>query len=69
MIFLKAAGIGGSILAILALIIYLLKTLISLIAFLTGALKILVILVFVAVLVGIGFMVVKGWNEARRNRD
>ena len=69
MIFLKAACIGGSILAILALVIYLLKTLISLIAFLTGALKILVILVFVAVLVGIGFMVLKGWNEARRNRD
>ena len=69
MMFLKAAGIGGSIMAILALVIYLLKTIISLIAFLTGALKILVILVFVAVLVGIGFMVLKGWNEARRNRD
>ncbi|MEP7147411.1 MAG: hypothetical protein ABI857_00825 [Acidobacteriota bacterium] len=69
MMFLRAAGIGGSILAILALVIYLLKTLISLIAFLTGALKILVVLVFVAVIVGIGFMVLKGWNEARRNRD
>jgi phosphotransferase system glucose/maltose/N-acetylglucosamine-specific IIC component len=69
MMFLKAAGIGGSILAILALVIYLLKTLISLIAFLTGALKILVVLVFVAVIVGIGFMILKGWNEARRNRD
>ena len=69
MIFLKAAGIGGSILAILALVIFLLKTLISLIAFLTGALKILVVLVFVAVIVGIGFMVLKGWNEARRNRN
>ena len=69
MMFLRAAGIGGSILAILALVIYLLKTLISLIAFLTGALKILVVLVFVAVIVGIGFMVLKGWNEARRSRD
>lgn len=69
MVFLKAAGIGGSILAILALVIYLLKTLISLIAFLTGALKILVVLVFVAVIVGIGFMVLKGWNEARKHRD
>ena len=69
MMFLKAAGIGGSILAILALIIYLLKTVISLIAFLTGALKILVVLVFVAVIVGIGFMILKGWNETRRNRD
>ena len=67
--FLKSAGIGGSILAILALVIYLLKTLISLIAFLTGALKILVVLVFVAVIVGIGFMVLKGWNEARRNHS
>lgn len=67
--FLKVAGIGGSILAILALVIYLLKTVISLIAFLTGALKILVVLVFVAVIVGIGFMILKGWNEARRNRD
>ena len=69
MVFLKAAGIGGSILAILALVIYLLKTIISLIAFLTGALKILVVLVFIAVIVGIGFMVLKGWNEARRNRS
>jgi len=69
MTFLKAAGIGGSIMAILALVIYLLKTIISLIAFLTGALKILVILVFVAVIVGIGFMVLKGWNEARRARE
>ena len=69
MMFLKAVGIGGSIMAILALVIYLLKTVISLIAFLTGALKILVVLVFVAVIVGIGFMILKGWNEARRNRD
>jgi len=69
MVFLKAAGIGGSILAILALVIYLLRTIISLIAFLTGALKILVVLVFIAVIVGIGFMVLKGWNEARKNRD
>jgi hypothetical protein len=50
-------------------VIYLLKTVISLIAFLTGALKILVVLVFVAVIVGIGFIVLKGWNEARRRRD
>ena len=69
MMFLKAAGIGGSILAILALVIFLLKALISLIAFLTGALKILIVLIFVAVIVCIGFMVLKGWNEARRNRD
>ena len=51
---LKAAGIGGSILAILALVIYLLKTIISFIAFLTGAIKILVVLLFVAVLVFVG---------------
>jgi len=26
-------------------------------------------LVFIAVIVGIGFMILKGWNEARKNRD
>ncbi|MCA1609026.1 MAG: hypothetical protein LC730_06170, partial [Acidobacteria bacterium] len=58
--------IGGSILAILALVIYLLKTIISFIAFLTGAVKVLIVLVFVAVLVFIGLMVFKGIGEARR---
>ena len=62
---LKAAGIGGSILAILALVIYLLKTIISFIAFLTGAVKILVVLLFVAVLIFVGLAVLRGFQGRR----
>ena len=67
--FLKAAGIGGSILVILALIIYLLKTIIAFIAFLTGAIKILIILAFVFVIVIVGLMVLRGLIDRRRPKD
>jgi hypothetical protein len=69
MMFLKGAGIGGSILVILALVIYLLKTLIAFIGFLTGAIKILIILAFVVLLVGVGLMVLRGLNDRRRPKD
>jgi hypothetical protein len=66
MTMLKAGGIGGSILVILALVIYLLKTLIAFIAFLTGAIKILIVLAFVVLLVGVGLMVLRGLKDRRR---
>ena len=66
MTMLKATGIGGSILAILALVIVLLKTLIAFVGFLTGAVKILIILVFVMLLVGVGLMVLRGLKDRRR---
>jgi hypothetical protein len=66
---LRAAGIGGSILAILALVIFLLKTVIGFIAFLTGAIKILIVLIFVALLVFIGLMVLKGFRGGRGNKE
>ena len=68
-IWLKAAGKWGSILVVIALLITLLKTIIGFIGFLTGALKILIILVFVALIIGIGFMLLKGWKESRRKAD
>jgi hypothetical protein len=67
--FLKAAGIGGSILVILALVIYLLKTIIAFVAFLTGAIKIMIVLAFVFMLVGVGFMVLRGLSDRRRPKD
>jgi hypothetical protein len=67
--FLKAAGIGGSILVILALIIYLLKTLIAFIAFLTGAIKILIVLGFVAVFLVVGLLVLRGLLDRRRPKE
>jgi hypothetical protein len=65
----KAAGKWGGILVLIALLISLLKTIITFIGFLTGAIKILIILAFVFLIVGIGLMVLKGWKESRRNRD
>ena len=67
--FLKAAGIGGSILVILALIIYLLKTIIAFIAFLTGAIKILIVLGFVAVFLVVGLLVLRGLLDRRRSKE
>jgi hypothetical protein len=69
MTMLKAGGIGGSVLVILALIIALLKTLIAFVGFLTGAIKILIILVFVMLLVGVGLMVLRGLKDRRRPKD
>ena len=66
---LKGSGIVGSIAVILALVIYLLKTLITFIAFLTGAIKIIIILAFVALIVGVGLMVFKGFMGRRKPRD
>lgn len=67
--FLKAAGIGGSIVVILALVIYLLKTIIAFVAFLTGAIKIMIVLAFILMLVGVGFMVLRGLSDRRRPKD
>jgi len=67
--YLRAAGIGGSILVILALIIYLLKTIIAFIAFLTGAIKILIVLGFVAVFLVVGLLVLRGLIDRRRSKE
>jgi hypothetical protein len=65
----KAAGIGSSLLVIIALVIALLKSLISFVGFLTMAFKILIVLVFVALILGVGFLILKGISEKRRSKD
>ena len=65
----KAAGKWGSILVIITLIITLLKQLIAFIGFITGAIKLLVILAFVALIVGVGFLILKGISDSRRAKD
>ncbi|MBX3288780.1 MAG: hypothetical protein KF855_05480 [Acidobacteria bacterium] len=62
----KATGKWGSILVIIALVITLLKQLIAFIGFVTGAIKLLIILVFVAVIVGVGFLALRAWNGRKR---
>ncbi len=63
---LKAAGIGGSILVMIALIIALLKTLIALVGFISFAFKIIIVLAFVAVFAGVGFLILRGWQNSQR---
>jgi hypothetical protein len=69
MAIMKAAGIGGSILALIALLIVLVKSLIALVGFVTGAIKILIILAFVAILLGVGFLILKGFADRKRKKD
>lgn len=65
----KAAGKWGSIMVIIAMIITLLKQLIAFVGFITVAIKILVILAFVLVIGGVGFLMIKSWNDTRRRKD
>lgn len=74
-IFYKAAG-WGSILAIIALVITFLKQIIALVtqllalvSFLMFAIKIVIVLVFIAVFAGVGFLVFRTWQTSRKNRD
>lgn len=66
---LKATGKWGSVFVILALIVKLLKSLISFVGFLTMAIKFGVILAFVLVLVGVGLLVLRGVNANRKAKE
>ncbi len=66
---LKAAGIGASILVILALVITLLKQIIGFIGIITTVIKFLVVLVFVAVFIGVALMVFRTWKENRKPKE
>jgi len=68
-VFLKAAGIGGSLLALIAAIILFLKTIIGFIAFLTGAIKVLIVLFFVVLIVSVGYLVFRGFANSRRSKE
>ena len=68
-VFLRAAGWGGSLLIIIALIITLLKQMIAFIGFVTFAIKIVVILAFAAVIIFVGLMILKGFKEKRRHKE
>jgi len=51
------------------LIITLLKNLIAFIGFLTFAFKVLIFLLFAAVIIGVGYLILRGISESRRNKD
>ena len=64
----KAAG-WGTVFAILALVVTLLKQIIAFIGFLTFAIKILVVLVFVALIAAVGLMIFRTWNKNRQAKS
>lgn len=64
----RATGKWGSIFVILALVITLLKQIIGFIGFLTTLIKIGIVLVFVALILGIGLLVLKSW-KAKSKED
>ncbi|HQU83728.1 MAG TPA: hypothetical protein PKY59_11405 [Pyrinomonadaceae bacterium] len=69
MAILKAGGVLATILAILALVITLLKQVIAFIGFLTMAFKVLIVLAFVVVIAGVGFLVFRGFQNSKKNKS
>lgn len=67
-------GIGteagwGSLLALVALVIALVKSLIAFVGFLTFAIKAIIVLGFVSVFLLVGLMVFRTWTSSQRNKD
>lgn len=69
MAFVRAAGIVSTIFIILTLIITLLKQIIAFIGFLTMAIKVLVVIVFVLLFIGVGLLALRSLNERRKNKE
>ena len=65
--YMRAAGKWGSIFVILALVVTLLKQIIGFIGFLTTVIKIGIILVFVALLLGVGLVVLKSLKGSNKS--
>ncbi|MDH3494769.1 MAG: hypothetical protein OEM82_14540 [Acidobacteriota bacterium] len=65
----KTAGWLGSVLAILALIIALLKQVIGFIGFLTMVIKIGIVLLFILLFVGVAALVFKAWQSGQRRKE
>ena len=64
--FVKAASVLGSLLVIIALVIALLKALIGFVGFVALAIKIIIVLAFLALFLGVAFMIFRGWQNSRR---
>ena len=68
-IWLKASGLLGSLLALIAVVIVFFKTIIGFIGFLTLAFKILIVVIFIALIIGVGLLVLRGFRNSRRDKD
>jgi len=66
-LFIKAASIGGTIVLLLALLVAVLKGVLTFLAFITGAIKLLILLAFIAVFAMVGLAVLRAWQEKRKS--
>lgn len=69
MLFLKATGVIGTIMVILALVITLLKQIIAFIGIISFVVKAFVVLAFVTVFLLVGLMVLRTFRENRKNKE
>lgn len=67
--YMKAAGKWGSIFVVLALVITLLKQIIGFIGFLTTIIKVGIILLFVAILIGVALLFLKSVKNHKPKED
>lgn len=63
---LSIAGKWGGIITIIALVITLLRQIIELVGFLMFAIKIVLVLGFVGLVITIGFLAIRTWQQRRR---
>ena len=68
-LWLGVASKWGSILVLVGLVIALVKALIGFVTFITLAVKILIVLAFVAVFAGVAFMVFRTWQGNRKRPE
>jgi hypothetical protein len=68
-VWLKATSKWGSILVLVALIIAFVKQLIAFVGFLTFAIKILIVLVFVTLFIGVAFLIFRAWSENQKRKS
>ena len=67
--YLKAGGVIGSILALIALLMIFIKQLIAFIGFLTFAIKAVIVLAFIGLFLGVGVLVIRSWKSRRRQSE
>ena len=65
----KAASVLGSILVLIALAITFMKAIIGFVGFITTVFQILIVLAFVAVFAGVGYMVFRAWQDKKRSAE
>ncbi|HEV7645599.1 MAG TPA: hypothetical protein VGO50_16785 [Pyrinomonadaceae bacterium] len=66
---LKVAGKWGGILTLIAVAILVLRQVIVFIGFLTFAIKALLVLAFIALLIGVGYLIIKAWSQRKKEEQ